>query len=265
MPGDWSEALQRLIHIERKVDRILEHGASPAGAMPAKPHPDQAFGNMSYAQHGEDLIFLNIFSLLGVHTPKYIDVGAYHPLNISNTALLYQRGCRGINIEANPNLITAFLEQRPEDVNLNVGIAPCPGELDFYCIDEWSGRNTFDKRTAEDFVRLHPEFRIREVKQIAAITLDEVIERYNGGRFPDLLTVDVEGFDYAVLAGATFDRSKPTVICAEAVSGADRDEAERLINLLSERGYRPYFRTLGNIIFVAEDALREIWSSLPRR
>src|SRR5437763_16778861 len=103
MEAKLSEAIARLIHIELKVDRIIAAGS---GDMPAIPigHPDQGFGGRTYAQFGEDLIFLNIFALLGINTPSYIDVGAHHPVNISNTALLYERGCRGIKIDANPDL-----------------------------------------------------------------------------------------------------------------------------------------------------------------
>lgn len=54
--------------------------------------PDQGFGHITYSQFGEDLVVANIFALLGVKRPTYLDVGANHPLKGSNTALLYARG-----------------------------------------------------------------------------------------------------------------------------------------------------------------------------
>ena len=249
------EAIQRLINIEVKINSLLER--SQDEAWPG--HADQAFGSLTYAQHGEDLIFLNIFYLIGIRQPSYIDVGAYHPLNISNTALLYKKGCRGINIEANPNLIGEFLVQRPEDVNLNIGIGPEPGRFKFYCIDQWSGRNTFDKLVAEEFVSLHPQFQIQQVIDIDVTTLNEVVERYASGKFPNLLTIDVEGLDYEILAATQFEKSRPEIICTETLSGGDHEDAVRFAHLLGSKGYRQYFRTLGNSIFVTNEVFDRLY------
>lgn len=251
------QMLDRLVNIELKVNNILEiHAANNSFS----GHPDQAFGHLTYSQHGEDLIIVNIFQLLGYNNPSYIDLGAHDPINISNTALLYRRGSRGINVEANPNLISAFLERRPEDVNVNLGVGPLRGKRDFYCIDKWSGRNTFDKRTAESFVRQHPDFQIREVLQIEIQTLNDIIERYRNGIFPDFMNIDTEGLEYEILASVDFSSSKPLVICVETVSGDDQDQSDRLVELLRLKGYVPYVRTLGNIIFLSSNAHRRLWS-----
>ena len=59
-------------------------------------------------------------SAMDVHNPTYIDIGAYHPYYLSNTAHFYQAGCRGINIEPNPLLFRAFGKHRPHDINLTI-------------------------------------------------------------------------------------------------------------------------------------------------
>src|SRR5579862_233282 len=66
----------------------------------------------TYAQTGEDRILL---SLLGEwKSTFYVDVGCNHPLDSSNTYLLYQMGWRGLCIDANPHLIQEFASmQRP--------------------------------------------------------------------------------------------------------------------------------------------------------
>jgi len=71
-------------------------------------HRDQWFGGRTYAQHGDDLAVLNIFKRLGIEKPSYLDVGAYHPFDLSNTALLYERGSRGIVVEPNMALGNAI-------------------------------------------------------------------------------------------------------------------------------------------------------------
>ena len=248
-----AELRQRLIHIEAKADGVLrrldEGGTGYAG------HPDQAFGCLTYAQFGEDLIILNIFRMLGMEKPSYLDVGAHHPFTISNTALLHQRGSRGINVEANPNLIEAFHRHRPEDINLNTGVGPRRGTLDFYFIDDWSGRNTFSRAVAEAFVRESGGFQIQKTVPIPVVTLNDVVDQHAGGRFPDLLSLDVEGLDLDILAGASFGDADPVVVCVEADFGQQDGKAAELTGLMSGRGFALYARTVANLIFVRQAAL----------
>lgn len=220
-------------------------------------HPDQAFGHLSYAQHGEDMIFVNLFHLMGIQKPTWLDIGAHHPVTISNTALLYRRGGRGVNIEANPNLIENFRRLRPEDVNVNVGVAPkdkAGSKMTFYMIDKGSGRNTFDRKAAEEFVAQHPNFSITETMEIDTISVEDVVAKYCGGRYPDLLTMDVENLDYDILASADFSQSKPKFICVEVVSSGG-DTSGQMKDLILSRGYFVVARTIGNYVF-AENSLQ---------
>lgn len=207
---------KRLINIESKINFSLSNKTSDNIYF---GHPDQAFGHYTYAQHGEDLIFSNIFWLLNIKNPSYIDIGAHHPINISNTALLYKRGSSGINIEANPNLIDAFNKYRPRDINLNIGVSDKQGNLEFYCIDDYSGRNTFDKKRLKN----------------------------------SLLSIDIEGFDYRILSSADFSNSFPKVICTEITQ---LNVNENICELLQSRDYIPYVYTVGNIIFVHQSVYK---------
>lgn len=221
-------------------------------------HHDQAFGHLTYAQHGEDLVLLNVFHLLGIEKPSYLDVGAHHPINISNTALLYARGSRGVNVEANPNLIEAFRRSRPEDLNLNVGVATSAGKLSFYRIDEASGRNTFDKTIADAFIAANPSFSITDVIEIDTVTINTIVKTHCSSAWPNLLSIDVEGLDYDILVQADFSSRGPDVICVEAVTGAGTDDSARFITMLRAKGYVPYFKTVGNVIFLSGAAANKI-------
>ncbi|CAH2603335.1 FkbM family methyltransferase [Rhodovastum atsumiense] len=246
--------------LERQVGtplRALAEAMTPRPAAPAegglgpwnyRGHPDQPFGPVSYAQFGEDLILQNLFHMLRIERPGFIDVGAHHPVACNNTALLYARGSRGVNIDANPHFMPAYAELRPEDVTLNLGIGPAAGELDYYMIDEFSGRNGFDRATAEAFVAAHPAFSIREVRRIPVVTLDEVVATQCGGTWPDLLCIDAEGLDCAILESAHFGPAGPRVLCVENVSGDDHDAAGRLEAIAAARGFSLFARTVGNLI-----------------
>lgn len=52
---------------------------------------EMAYGKTySFAQFGEDLFIDNYFDMKDAGC--YIDVGAFHPFNISNTYMFYKRG-----------------------------------------------------------------------------------------------------------------------------------------------------------------------------
>lgn len=70
-------------------------------ALARKPVPLRAkqWHQSSFSQAGEDRIVTFVFGTLRVSRPSYLDIGAYHPYHLSNTALLHLGGSRGINIE----------------------------------------------------------------------------------------------------------------------------------------------------------------------
>ena len=56
----------------------------------------------SYSQLGEDLVIMNHLQCLGKNPNSkgfYIDIGAYHPLDGSNTYKFYKRGASGITVD----------------------------------------------------------------------------------------------------------------------------------------------------------------------
>ena len=212
-------------------------------------HPDQWYGNETYSQHGEDTVFLNIFRLIGLKEISWLDLGAHHPFNISNTALLYKRGHRGINVEANPNLLEAFTTHRPEDKNLQVGVGVEAGEMNFYLIDKYSGRNSFDKHVAVEFVRAYPQFKITEIIKIPVITVVDILKQCGRSTFPDLLSLDVEGLDEKIILSLDLKENGPKIICVEDNDRPD-NTASPLREHLAAQGYFPYYRAGVNILFV---------------
>lgn len=213
-------------------------------------HSDQAFGHITYAQCGEDMYLANIFALLRIEKPTYLDVGGHHPLVGSNTAWLYKRGSRGVVVEANPQLIDPFIRERPHDRVLNIGVGSTRGKLPFYRIGWDSGRNSFSKDTIEACLEEFSDSKIDDVLNIEVLTINDVVDQYCDGRFPDFLSIDTEGLDAEILASADFTRSQPKVICAEVRTGHDTDAPDKISATLKQHGYVPYARTWGNGIYV---------------
>jgi len=210
-------------------------------------HPDQRWGGVSYAQHGDDFMIMSIFEELGIDKPSYLDVGAHHPINISNTYALYLRGSIGVSIDANPNVTHLFAKHRPRDMFLNVGVSPVAGRATFYMLDSLSGLNTFSHDSAQTNWPGGRGLRIcTEEKQIDCITLNQVVDTYCGGAFPDFLNIDIEGLDLDVLAQADFSKSRPKLIVVE-VRKPDRTLATET---LSKQGYFFYCRMGENCFFI---------------
>ena len=214
-------------------------------------HRDQAFGGTTYAQHGEDLMLCNLFRLMGVEMPGYLDLGAHHPYVISNTALLYERGSRGVNVEANPLLIEAFREARPEDLTVNLGVGPEQGTFPFYQFSSKGGLNTFSEAVVDSWGEKQ---RVERVVHLPVWTITRIVEEYCGGIYPELLSLDLEGLDLPVLASADFTKSHPLVVVAE-LRGPEAGEAR---TLMANWGFRVLCRMMSNLIFVHEDWIGKV-------
>jgi FkbM family methyltransferase len=211
------------------------------------------FKKISFSQTGEDLIVKYIFDNLGIHNPSYIDIGAHHPYYISNTALFYKSGCRGINVEPDPTLFKEFLKFRKEDININVGIGNCDSELDFYIISA-STLNTFSKEEAEKYSK-QGNYTIKSIEKIKVRTLTAILNDFSNGLFPQFLSIDAEGVDEIIIKEIDFEKNFPIVICIETISFSTSGNGIKnsaLIDYLVDKGYMVYADTNINTIFVKE-------------
>lgn len=211
---------------------------------------DEKIAKITYSQCGEDLIIKHIFDSLRIPRPSYLDIGAYHPFSLNNTALFYLQGCRGINIEPNFKNFKSFSNYRKRDVNLNIGIAEKPGFLNYYEMNVPT-LNTFSKKEADNYVK--EEYKIQKISKIKAETIENILKEYWNGKFPDLLSLDVEGLEMEILKSINFKKDAPIVICVEtisfSISGQGKKNTE-LIKFIEDQGYLLYADTNINTIFV---------------
>lgn len=222
--------------------------ASALDAFPAK---------ISFSQAGEDVIMNFVFQAMGIGAPTYIDIGAFEPYKYSNTALFYLQGSRGVTVEPNPANIGKFIEMRPEDTNLNIGISNVTGEVDYYIFDAPT-LNTCSKKEAAIFQE-QGNHKILNVTKVKVDTLQNVIQDHCGGIFPDLLSLDAEGVDEIVLQAIDYEKNCPKVVCVETISFSDTINLsenggdvknKEVIDFLLSKGYVLYADTYINSIFV---------------
>ena len=207
----------------------------------------------SFSQSGEDIIVSQIFKLREIFLPSYLDIGANDPFLINNTARLYKKGSRGINIEANPTLFHRFEKYRPLDINLNVGIGNAEAEMDFYIMND-DTLSTFSRALAES---LHSSGKpIKEKISIQLTTISKILSKYANNIFPDFLSLDVEGLDLQILKSIDYTKSWPKVICVEIAEYSSKGVGRRndeIANFLISKGYYEYANTNLNAIMVKDE------------
>lgn len=209
----------------------------------------------TYSQCGEDVIIAFAFQLLGIVRPFYLDIGSYCPYRLSNTYLFYERGSRGVCVEANPALINSFTHARPRDLILNAGIVPSGNtELQFFEMSP----NTLSTFDATEAARMQNEEGHTLVKtiMIPTMSINDVIDRHCN-KPPDLICVDTEGMDYAIVESFRFDVFRPAVFCVETVSYSSKGAGvkdDRFSRLFQSHGYFQFADTYVNSIFVDRKA-----------
>lgn len=216
------------------------------------------FRSFSYSQCGEDLIIKFIFHALKIKNPSYIDIGAHHPFHISNTALFYNRGSRGINIEPDPSLFKNFDKYRKDDINLNIGIGNCDHEKEFYIISSPT-LNTFSREEAERYAE-EGDYKIKEIIKVRVRELQDVLREFSRESFPHFLNIDAEGVDELIIKSINFEKDFPIVICIETISFSTSGQGKKnneLINYIKGKGYLLFADTYINSIFVK----REFWEN----
>jgi len=153
----------------------------------------------SYSQYGEDAVMFHFFYLHSrIKNGFYVDIGAFDPVQYSNTFLLHKHGWRGVNIDIVAERIEKFKAARAGDINILAAIGDSDGELDVYEHPQWASMTTVDSATA-DYHHSRP------VGKIACRTLQGIMEEH-GIDHIDYVNIDVEGFEMKVLS--TFDPVK---------------------------------------------------------
>lgn len=216
----------------------------------------ETYFKKSFSQSGEDAIIWGLIRSLGLKNFSWLDIGAHHPLYLSNTASFYRKGFRGINIEGDPSLIKEFYRKRPKDINLNVLISSKKGRSTFYIIDP----PTLNTMSEEEAKRAETQgHSIKGKIEVESMTVPDVLNKYCNGIFPDLLTLDAEGCDFDILKTIEWEKTTPKIICIESVpytiglqNNFEYMRTTETTKYILEKGYFIAAYTGINAIFVQE-------------
>ena len=207
----------------------------------------------SYSQDQEDLFINDYFK--NIDDGFYLDIGCYHPIKYSNTALLYNRGWQGINIDMNQTSIDLFNILRKKDKNICAAISSSNKEVTQYIDHLYSPVNTIDKNFSQVISKRFKTKPFSE-KNIFTNTFTEIVNKYEIQIIKiDFLNIDVEGHDYDVLKGIDLLKIKPKIICIEIDNHEKNLSNERIEKYLTKFNYKIIKRIGFNAFFEKNDLI----------
>ena len=170
----------------------------------------EKYTKKSYSISNVDLVIERIFK--NKNDGIYIDVGCNHPIKYNNTYLLYKKGWHGLNIDLDKKSIDQFNKLKKRDINILTLVTSIDNEeKELYYYHERSAINTISKELAKSRNQRH-----KEIKKIKGISLNSIIEnsKFKESKI-NLLSIDIENYEYEALKNFNFDKYEIDVIVTE--------------------------------------------------
>lgn len=210
------------------------------------------------SRHGEDLLLWELFG--GRTEGFFVEAGAFDGYTHSNTYALEAAGWEGLLVEPIPERAEAARRRRPGSRVVNAALAG-PGAGPTIALTRFAGGSVADELGSHAaglggrrmFGRLRgsrPETIDVPVEQLDALLADR-----DPQRAPiDVVILDVEGAEMAVLGGFDLDRFRPRVLLIEDQQGRwGRRAGPSLPERLASHGYAQAGWVGSNRLFVRED------------
>lgn len=214
----------------------------------------------SFSQAGEDQVMRYLFGLLKITNPTYLDIGTNHPYIGNNTFYFYIRGAKGVCVEPDPSFYSLIKRNRSRDVVIQAGVSTGSADrAELYVFPHpYSGWNTFLKEEAEKRVK-ETGVNIKKTEVVPLLHINDVIRKYFRP-CPNLISIDVEGLDLAILKSIDFQSYRPEVMCVESVTFSMKNEETKvseITDFLHSTGYFLFADTHINSIFCRSDAYKK--------
>jgi len=202
-----------------------------------------------FSQEGEDFYISKI-----IDTTKpgyYVDVGSAHPVNASNSYLLYLNGWRGLCVDATPGLNDLYHTHRPKDLFINAFVGKCSGTREFYIFNE-PFLNT-GSRQRKDFLSGKTDYEFQKQVSVQQLPLKEILEKnVPPEKTIEFMSLDVEEGELEVLESNDWSRYRPRVVVMEVLH-QDREKIgeNSAVQFLKKQGYRPTIILPRSVFFTA--------------
>jgi FkbM family methyltransferase len=208
----------------------------------------------TYSQDGEDLIveslLLSIISRTApVENIFYIEIGANHPIQTSNTYLFCKKyNAYGVLVEADPELIPMLQKTRPLDEVIQGAVTGRRTEKVTLNVADAKELSSVEAEHIGMFQSIFPDDFIKIVKQIEVknIHIQDLLAPYDTIMY---LSIDVEGLDLEVLQAIDFTKRRPWIISCEPSTRYKQNNAFQMYKLMFLNEYTLVAKTDFNLIF----------------
>jgi len=185
-----------------------------------------AYAPKHYSERNEEVIIRHYFK--DRRAGFFLDVGAYHYKNGSNTYYLEKNlDWGGIAIDANGEFARGYQENRPRTRFFTFFVSDKSDEQAEFFIVRDAGHLT--KSTAV------PEFvkgRKTEEIKVPTITLNDLLAKLGTAKI-DFLNLDIELWEPHALAGFDIEKYRPALVCVEA----HRQVRDQILGYFTKHGY----------------------------
>ena len=176
----------------------------------------------SYSQLGEDLVILNHLEWLGknIKSPGfYVDIGAFHPLDGSNTYKLYRNGSSGVVIDVGSQKKFLFKLFRPRDTFIDAAVVPDTFS-EKHILFNIDGYGSKTDSVAGYGIGEIQTTSVQKTQKVKALQISELMEfsfssKYAQDASWSIINIDIEGLDEEVIKSINFDNYPFDVVCLE--------------------------------------------------
>ena len=202
----------------------------------------------SFSQKGEDLIISNFFGDRAMG--YYMDIGCFHPKQISNTYLFHLAGWHGLAVDVDAYKADLFKKVRRGRCGSKAAavVGACaPGSTaNVYRFGDEAGWSDIDTLDYESAVWQRDEknagdFRTETVEVIGINDLLSTSPKVN------FLNIDVEGMDTEILEAIDLDRFDIDVILFE--DNLNWGGSDAIKSKLQRHGYQLLFVSVGSVCY----------------
>ena len=192
----------------------------------------------NYSQNQEQAAILHAFE--GRPAGKFLDIGAFHAKQLSNTRALFELGWSGVMVEPSPIPFAGLVEEygqceRIKLINAAVGFEP--GTVAMYVSAD--AVSTFDKSIYDKW---RDKTKFDGKKMVEVITLEQIYDEH--GNF-DFINIDTEGMSAELLLHRVLYGPLPRCLCVE-----HDERIGEIIVAATSKGYSCTYASGENLVLV---------------
>jgi FkbM family methyltransferase len=194
--------------------------------------------SMNYSQRDEQQSILGVVDTLP-DAGRFLDIGAWHARDLSNTRALYERGWSGMLIEPSPEPFLGLLKEYGEDPRVTLICAAVGFERTMTRF--YATADALSTSSEENYAKWKHCGGFYGSFYIPVITIDEILNQF--GAF-DFVNIDAEGTSVDLFHALLATAMRPRCVCVE--------HDDRIVECSARAqaaGYKPVYVTGENMVF----------------